>query len=27
GSVVLFGVFSAFVVALVKTLLVIWGVL
>jgi stage V sporulation protein AC len=27
GSVILFGVFSAFVVALVKTLLVIWGVL
>jgi stage V sporulation protein AC len=27
GAVILFGVFSAFVVALVKTLLVIWGVL
>ncbi|WP_066071236.1 stage V sporulation protein AC [Neobacillus soli] len=27
GSVILFGVFSAFVVALIKTLLVIWGVL
>lgn len=27
GSVVLFGVFSAFVVALIKTLLGIWGVL
>ncbi len=27
GSVILFGVFSAFVVALVKTLLKIWGVL
>ncbi|NHC40221.1 stage V sporulation protein AC [Bacillus sp. MM2020_1] len=27
GSVVLFGVFSAFVVALIKTLLVMWGVL
>ena len=27
GSVILFGVFSAFVVALVKTVLVIWGVL
>ena len=27
GSVILFGVFSAFVVALVKTLLVMWGVL
>lgn len=27
GSVILFGVFSAFIVALVKTLLVIWGVL
>ncbi|NHM32988.1 stage V sporulation protein AC [Neobacillus terrae] len=27
GSVILFGVFSAFVVALIKTLLVMWGVL
>ncbi|WP_251552445.1 stage V sporulation protein AC [Neobacillus muris] len=27
GSVLLFGVFAAFVVALIKTLLVIWGVL
>lgn len=27
GSVILFGVFSAFVVALIKTLLQIWGVL
>jgi stage V sporulation protein AC len=27
GTVILFGVFSAFVVALIKTLLVIWGVL
>lgn len=27
GSVILFGVFSAFVVALIKTLLIIWGVL
>jgi stage V sporulation protein AC len=27
GSVVLFGVFSAFVVALIKTLLKMWGVL
>jgi stage V sporulation protein AC len=27
GSVILFGVFSAFVVALIKTLLKIWGVL
>jgi stage V sporulation protein AC len=27
GSVVLFGVFSAFIVALIKTLLVMWGVL
>ncbi len=27
GSVILFGVFSAFIVALVKTLLKIWGVL
>lgn len=27
GSVILFGVFSAFVVALVKTLLAMWGVL
>ncbi|MBG9589554.1 stage V sporulation protein AC [Cytobacillus firmus] len=27
GSVILFGVFSAFVVALIKTLLIIWGVI
>jgi stage V sporulation protein AC len=27
GSVVLFGVFSAFIVALIKTLLLMWGVL
>lgn len=27
GSVILFGVFSAFVVALIKTLLTIWGVI
>ncbi|MFZ3578748.1 stage V sporulation protein AC [Virgibacillus sp. DJP39] len=27
GTVILFGVFSAFVVALVKTLLIMWGVL
>ena len=27
GAVILFGVFSAFVVALIKTLLVMWGVL
>ncbi|RHW43241.1 stage V sporulation protein AC [Neobacillus notoginsengisoli] len=27
GSVILFGVFSAFVVALIKTLLVMWGVI
>lgn len=27
GTVILFGVFSAFVVALIKTLLVMWGVL
>jgi stage V sporulation protein AC len=27
GTVILFGVFSAFVVALIKTLLVLWGVL
>lgn len=27
GSVIMFGVFSAFVVALIKTLLVMWGVL
>ncbi|MBU8877491.1 stage V sporulation protein AC [Bacillus sp. FJAT-29790] len=27
GSVILFGVFSAFVVALIKTILVLWGVL
>lgn len=27
GAVVLFGVFSAFVVALIKTLLIMWGVL
>ncbi len=27
GTVILFGVFSAFVVALIKTLLIIWGVL
>lgn len=27
GSVILFGVFSAFVVALVKTLLIMWGVI
>src|SRR3954471_2301414 len=27
GSVILFGVFSAFVVALIKTVLIIWGVL
>ncbi|PLS02906.1 stage V sporulation protein AC [Neobacillus cucumis] len=27
GSVILFGVFSAFVVALIRTLLVMWGVL
>jgi len=27
GSVILFGVFSAFVVALIKTLLIMWGVI
>jgi stage V sporulation protein AC len=27
GSVILFGVFSAFVVALIKTLFLIWGVI
>jgi stage V sporulation protein AC len=27
GSVILFGVFSAFAVALIKTLLIMWGVL
>lgn len=27
GSVILFGVFSAFVVALIKTILIIWGVI
>lgn len=27
GSVILFGVFAAFVVALIKTLLIIWGVI
>lgn len=27
GSVILFGVFSAFVVALIKTVLILWGVL
>lgn len=27
GSVILFGVFSAFVVALIKTLLILWGVI
>jgi stage V sporulation protein AC len=27
GSVILFGTFSAFVVALIKTLLLMWGVI